>query len=461
MKKLTLFIVFLLVGSYFSSAQNVENQKDTSSLSAVQSPESKPVKKGNGRLTIGGYGEVALTRNFYSDNVYRYSQPLKYAQDPSHGRFDIPHAVIYLNYNFGKGWSMQMEIEFEHTGTGSAVEQEFDEAGEWESEIEKGGEVALEQFWIQKSFFPQLNVRVGHMVVPVGGLNHAHEPLNYFTVYRPEGEYTILPSTWHDTGIGIWGQAFSWLRYEVMAVSGLDAYFFDRDHFVRSGATSPFEFKVANNYGFAGRLDFFPLKGLRASLSGYFGNSFHNGYPNDLKTSVKQDPISGVWTISDNKYASVKGQTLIGAFDFEYKGYGLVARGNFDYGSLSDAYIISQIKAPLAKRAPYKSTLVGKGAIAYGLEVGYDLFRPFPKVAENGGELYAFVRGEYYNSYIPDEGQPDYDYTRRTRIAAGINWVPIPQIAVKAEYSYRMLPAGYNPEPSVSLGVVYMGFFKH
>ncbi|MBO4475797.1 MAG: hypothetical protein J5737_03645 [Bacteroidales bacterium] len=25
------------------------------------------------RLTIGGYGEVALTRNFYSDNVYRYS----------------------------------------------------------------------------------------------------------------------------------------------------------------------------------------------------------------------------------------------------------------------------------------------------------------------------------------------------------------------------------------------------
>ena len=24
------------------------------------------------RLTVGGYGEVALSRNFYSDNVYRY-----------------------------------------------------------------------------------------------------------------------------------------------------------------------------------------------------------------------------------------------------------------------------------------------------------------------------------------------------------------------------------------------------
>ena len=40
------------------------------SLSAQVAPER------GGRLTVGGYGEVALTRNFYSDNVYRYSHPL-------------------------------------------------------------------------------------------------------------------------------------------------------------------------------------------------------------------------------------------------------------------------------------------------------------------------------------------------------------------------------------------------
>ena len=78
--------------------------------------------KGN-RLSIGGYGEAAYTRNFYSDNVFRYNNPSKYKNDPSHGRFDIPHAVIYLGYDFGKGWSMGSEIEFEHTGTGTSQEK--------------------------------------------------------------------------------------------------------------------------------------------------------------------------------------------------------------------------------------------------------------------------------------------------------------------------------------------------
>ncbi len=169
--------------------------------------------KGN-RLSIGGYGEAAYTRNFYSDNVYRYTDPKSYKNDPSHGRFDIPHAVIYISYDFGKGWTMSSEIEFEHTGSGGAIEKEYSEGGEWEQEVEKGGEVELEQFWIQKSFGSFLNVRAGHIVVPVGLTNAHHEPLNYFTVYRPEGEATILPCTWHDTGISIWGRLGDF-RYEV------------------------------------------------------------------------------------------------------------------------------------------------------------------------------------------------------------------------------------------------------
>lgn len=46
------------------------------------------------KLSVGGYGEVAYSRNYYSDNYYRYSNPSKYKDDKSNGRFDIPHGRI-------------------------------------------------------------------------------------------------------------------------------------------------------------------------------------------------------------------------------------------------------------------------------------------------------------------------------------------------------------------------------
>lgn len=110
---------------------------------------------------MGGYGEAVYTRNFYSDNMYRYSKADSYKDSDGHGRVDLPHVVIMIGYDFGKGWSMGSEIEFEHGGTESAIEVEDEEAGEFEKEIERGGEVALEQFWIQKSFCSGFNIRAG------------------------------------------------------------------------------------------------------------------------------------------------------------------------------------------------------------------------------------------------------------------------------------------------------------
>ena len=406
--------------------------------------------KGN-RLSIGGYGEAAYTRNFYSDNVYRYTDPKSYKNDPSHGRFDIPHAVIYISYDFGKGWTMSSEIEFEHTGSGGAIEKEYSEGGEWEQEVEKGGEVELEQFWIQKSFESFLNVRAGHIVVPVGLTNAHHEPLNYFTVYRPEGEATILPCTWHDTGISIWGRLGDF-RYEVQMLAGLDAFMFDRENWIQGGAGSPFEFKVANKYGFAARIDNYTLPGLRVGLSGYYGQAMHNSYPHEFEG----EDANG----NKKTYDGTKGRVAIGAIDFTFNRYNWIVRGNADYGYLSNASTISKIKRNLtSNNAPYKKTPVGKNAVAVGIEAGYDVFSQIGKLREDNQKLYLFGRYEYYNSYIPAKDQAKYEYTGKNRMAFGVNYYPIPQIAVKAEYSKRFFKSQYNNEPSVSLGVAYQGFF--
>ena len=402
----------------------------------------QPAKKS--RLSVGGYGEVAFSRNYYSDHVSRYSEPEAHKDDPSHGRFDIPHAVVYLGYDFGKGWSFSTEIEFEHGGSGIAYEKENEEGGEWEQETEKGGEVELEQFWLQKSFAPWVNIRAGHIVVPVGLNNAHHEPLSFFTVYRPEGENTILPSTWHQTGVSLWGR-YGDFRYEAQFLAGLNADNFTNTGWIRKGHKSPLEFDVANKYGMALRLDNYTVLGLRIGLSGYYGQSIGNSYPRNA---------SGV----DAEY---KGNVVIGAFDFTYKGHHWIVRGQADYGYLSDAEQLKYVYNRLNSKSPFKhSAYVSKNAYAVGLEAGYDIFPAISqKLRADGQQLYVFGRYEQYNPYASKTKGTDYGYTEVKRMALGINYKPIPQIVVKAEYSKRFLKSIYNDEPSVNIGIAYEGWF--
>lgn len=396
------------------------------------------------RLSIGGYGEAAYSRNFYSDNGKRYSNAPAYKNDPSHGRFDIPHAVIYIGYDFGKGWTFGTEIEFEHGGTGGAIEYEAEESIEYESETEKGGEVELEQFWIQKSFGKAFNIRAGHIVVPVGLTNAHHEPLNFFTVYRPEGENTILPCTWHQTGVALWGRSGDF-RYETQLVAGLNALNFSRSNWIQGGTKSPYEFEVANKYGVSARVDNYSIPGLRIGVSGYYGQSMHNTTPHDMeKGDAKR----------------VKGNVYIGALDFTYNRHNWLMRGNADYGYVSDAQTIASYTYPgtslVKPNESGSNKYFGSHAIATMVEAGYDVFSQIEKMRRDRQKLYVFGHFEYYDSNI---GNTTSQWTGKKILAGGINYQPMPQICIKAEYNHRMLKSQYNNEPAINIGVTYQGFF--
>ena len=395
------------------------------------------------RLSVGGYGEVALSRNFYSDHVSRYSLADEHKNDPSHGRFDIPHAVIYLGYDFGKGWTMGTEIEFEHGGVGMAYEKEDEEGGEWEQEVEKGGEVELEQFWIQKSFGRWANIKAGHIVVPVGLNNAYHEPLNFFTVYRPEGENTVLPSTWHQTGISFWGKTKGW-RYELQFLAGLNSDNFTNTGWINKGPGTPTEGEIATKYGTALRIDNYCIKGLRIGLSGYYGHAIGNSYPNN----------------KDGAESKYKGVVAIGAIDFTYNNYNWIVRGQADYGYLSDAKQLKYFTNRLNGLSPFHhSAFVSKNAFAYGIEAGYNVFSQIEKLRQDNQKLYLFGRYEHYNPYASKTKNTSYDYTNVQRMAVGINYYPVKQIVVKAEYSHRFLKSQYNNEPAINIGVAYEGWF--
>ena len=438
--QLLLLVVTILLASQLNAQFTVSSTPDNTAVSDSIKPKS--------RLTIGGYGEAVYKYNFYSDNMFRYSHAEKYADAKGHGRVDLPHAVFMIGYDFGKGWTFNAEIEFEHGGTEAAVEVEAEETGEFEKEIERGGEVALEQFWLQKSFLDsKINIRLGHIVVPVGGTNNAHLPSEFFGVYRPEGENTIIPCTWHETGIELWGKIKGW-RYDVMVMPALNSNMFNASGWIHDGSASPYEFKVANKLAVAARIDNSSIKGLRIGLSGYAGNCFNNDIVTDGKSS---------------KYAKVKGTVLIGALDFKYSHGGFLMRGSGLYGHLGDAGLISTYNASQvnSSQSPYPHTLVGKSAWTAGIEAGYDIFQHLKSTSKAlGQKFYLFVRYEYYDSYVPVADATPYPWSERHCISGGINYRPIPEIILKAEGGIRLLRSQYNQEPWFAIGATWAAFFK-
>lgn len=402
-------------------------------------------QKNSSALQIGGYGEAVYTRNFFSDKYLRYTDAASFANDEAHSRIDVPHFVLWLGYDFGKGWTLGTEIEFEHGGTESAVEIEEEEGGEYESEVERGGEVVLEQFWLNKAWFDgKLNLKMGHIIVPVGATNMYHMPTEFFTNMRPEGEKTILPCTWHETGVSLWGKLADW-RYELVVVPGLDSDRFSRQNWVATGAGSPYEFTIANNLATAFRVDNFSIDGLRLSLSGYVGNSFKNSL----------SPTNG------DKWKGVKGTVMIGAFDFCYNAHNLIIRGNADYGHLTDSEMITKFNMSMRNDSVSPKQTVGSDAISVGIEAGYDIFAHFESLRRRGEQLHIFGRYEYYDSMFRTEGTiQDVEWCARQRYVFGLNYRPMRDIVIKAEYGKSLLAEQYNDEPFFSVGVAFAGLFS-
>jgi hypothetical protein len=252
-----------------------------------------------------------------------------------------------------------------------------------------------------------------------------------------------MPSTWHQTGVSFWGR-YKDFRYEAQLLAGLNADQFTNTGWIHKGHKSPLEFDVANKYAVSLRIDNYSIPGLRIGVSGYYGHAIGNSYPRNA---------NGV----DAEY---KGVVAIGAIDFTYKAHNWIVRGQADYGYLGDADQLKYVYNRLNSKSPYKhSAFVSKNAYAMGIEAGYDIFSQIASLREDNQKLYVFGRYEAYNPYASKTKGTAYDYTAVKRMAAGLNYHPVPQIVIKAEYSKRFLKSIYNDEPSINIGVAYEGFF--
>ncbi|MBR0273575.1 MAG: hypothetical protein IJQ59_05725, partial [Bacteroidaceae bacterium] len=332
------------------------------------------------KFRVGGYGEILAS--FMNYGTSRFNGTTTGNTIERRNSISIPRFVIAGDYRFNKHWNLGAEIEFEAGGVGVETEMEASENGEYETEMEVGGEVALEQFHLTYTYNRAFNVRVGHMVLPVGLTNAHHEPILFFGTARPEGETTILPSTWHETGLSIFGsvgRGYSRLSYEAYVTTGLNADGFGRDHWVADGKQGLFETDNFTSPAYTARLEYEGVPGLRLGATYYFCN--------DVTAN----------TDKRYKYSSVGRSSLhIVTADAQYVNKYVTARANIIWGQLQNARLISSVN--LSNTSNYHHGAmhrVAKNALAYGAEVGLNLKSLIP--CKRMPALYPFARYEYFN----------------------------------------------------------------
>ncbi|MDN5873878.1 MAG: hypothetical protein L0H29_05785, partial [Sinobacteraceae bacterium] len=250
-------------------------------LAAGQAEEEYAEEEGEGGTEIGGYGVI---------NYLRFDWE---TQPDKRNAVDVERFILEVEHEFNEQWELEAEVEFEHGGTG--VTKELDrreEFGEFEQEIEQGGEVVVEELHLTYRPWKALAFRIGEMIVPVGLINMAHRPQQYFTVQRPTAETALIPVTWHETGVAVLGQIGP-VSYQAMVVNGLDSTGFSKRRFIATGAQGSFETDRAEGLAFAGRVDYEVFDGVT------LGGSLYNGESNSNRPKPDLDDVDGVVTIWD------------------------------------------------------------------------------------------------------------------------------------------------------------------
>ena len=403
------------------------------------------------QFRFGGYGEVVSKFMDYGKNRFSGTS---YGNSREHrNTISIPRFVLAFDYRFNSKWLLGAEIELESGGVGLEKELESSENGEYETEMEQGGEVAVEQFHITRLILPELNIRVGHLIVPVGLTNAHHEPIHFFGTSRPEGETTILPSTWHETGVELFGSighGVGRFNYQLMIVAGLNPDGFGRDTWVSDGKQGLFEEDCFSSPAYVGRVDYLGVKGLRLGLSAY--------YCADVTRNADKP----------YKYSSVGASALtILAADGQYKNRYLTARGHLIYGNLQNANAIGGVNVSNSGNSYHSGSMrkVARNALSYGAELGCNLRTLLPQMPLP--TLYPFVRYDYYNPQEGGEAMQTMDARCQvSKWTAGVNWYPRPNLVVKADYTTRQIgtrrlfgTTKYNSENEFALGVAFVGWF--
>lgn len=353
----------------------------------------------SGSTTIGGYGEIVL-------NNYR---------DPSvKDEADLKRFVIFLGHKFNDRIRLMSELEVEHAKADTG-----------------GGEVAMEQAYLEYGITDKTNARAGMMLVPLGIVNETHEPPTFYGVERNEIESRIIPSTWRELGLAVQGEATAGLEYNIGISTSPDA----SKYSASSGASKAFRDMrtsgrqaPANDYGVFAALNYRGVPGLLLGGSVFSGDTAHDGKGTTAKAAlVGADAKLTIWEMhAKYSFSDIDLQAL------------------YAKGTLTDTDKINTaagLAAGSNKAAP-------KAFYGWYAQAAYHIWK------KGDLDIAPFMRYEKYNTqqevdegYVPDVNNDEAVTT------TGVNVKLHPQVVLKADFQHYQID---SRKDRINLGVGYM-----
>lgn len=365
-------------------------------LAASNSPRSD--------TSIGGYGEIAYNG---------------YVHDASRNQADLKRFVLFFGHRFNDQLSFNSEVEVEH-----AVASSGDQ-----------GEVEIEQAYLNYAIKPALNMKAGLFLMPFGFINRNHEPPVFYGVERNEVETRIIPSTWREGGISVWGNTASGFSYDVGVTTGFDVAKLDDASAPLRGSHQELQLAKAASLSVYGSLEYAPVPGLLVGGAVFHGGATHSNA--DFRRDNTLPDFTGIGakvTLWD-----VHGRWQRNGLDLQ----ALYARGTIAHAAALDSVIDTYNSAngtarPIVPSAFYGWLVQG----AYSLPLGAVM------------TLDPFVRYEMFNTQASLPNGFIADPANRDRVlTAGLSFHPLHEVVVKIDYQ-KFLQNSANDR--VNLGFGYM-----
>ncbi len=350
-------------------------------------PAASKVYRTERGVSIGGYGEI-LYQNFADE---REDGTPSGATDQA----DALRGITYVGYKFNDDLLFNSEIEVEHGSTSGGV-----------------GSVSLEFAYLDYRLSDRFGVRAGMLLPPMGFLNEIHEPPTFLGSTRPAIESAIIPSTWRENGIGLFGESGD-LEYRAYVVNGLDA--------VGAGASPASGFSAAGLRGgrqkgakalaedlaAVGRVDWTGAPGLTVGTSAYLGESGQNA---DAPGAAE---------------GTVGARTLIWEGHAQYRARGFDLRAMGTLASVDDAEQLNALHGYTGDES------VGERLTGAYVQAGYNVLRDAP----TSHQLLPYLRLEQLDTQaeVPEGFQAD-PANDRGVVSVGAAWKPVPGAVLKADY---------------------------